>query len=148
VTVLLIAMALDFAWPSAARAPSVTVGHIDDFAPGSVTHVNTGVQVYIATLLDAGERPAALWVVRYEDGSLAVFSAYDPRTGCTLPWRESTTVPGLPRGGFFQDPCHGTSYTIDGRRVFGPSARDMDRFEFTVHAGTVEVHLDRLRSQP
>jgi cytochrome b6-f complex iron-sulfur subunit len=53
-----------------------------------------------------------------------------PHLGCTVPWRadfvwqEAET--GQDKTGWFRCPCHGSTFTDAGIRVYGPSARSMD----------------------
>jgi cytochrome b6-f complex iron-sulfur subunit len=62
-----------------------------------------------------------------------------PHLGCTVPWREtfSFTDPqtGASAQGWFRCPCHGSTYTMAGVRVFGPAPRSMDRMEVTIDGG-------------
>jgi cytochrome b6-f complex iron-sulfur subunit len=44
--------------------------------------------------------------------------------------------------GWFRCPCHGSTYSDTGRRVFGPAPRSMDVFGLTIAAdGTMTVDL-------
>ena len=55
-----------------------------------------------------------------------------PHLGCTVPWRG--TFPFEGRQGWFRCPCHGSTYTKAGVRVFGPAPRPLDTMEVTVNA--------------
>jgi hypothetical protein len=45
--------------------------------------------------------------------------------------------------GWFLCPCHGSTYSDSGRRVFGPAPRSMDLFGLTIaEDGTMTVDLD------
>lgn len=47
-----------------------------------------------------------------------------PHLGCTVPWRSDFVFGGST--GWFRCPCHGSTYTKGGVRVFGPAPRPMD----------------------
>lgn len=62
-----------------------------------------------------------------------------PHLGCTVPWRPTFLWPdpatGALKQGWFRCPCHGSTYTDAGIRVFGPAPRSMDTMEISVSAG-------------
>lgn len=123
---LIIAVALVFAWPS--REPEgarFDLGSADDFSAGSVTTVTDG----------------RFHLVRLDDGTFVALSWRDPHSGCTVPWRSNFNYAG--RRGWFRDPCRGSTYRMDGRRVFGPSPRHLDRFPVDIVAGSVIVDTSR-----
>jgi cytochrome b6-f complex iron-sulfur subunit len=62
-----------------------------------------------------------------------------------VPWRPTFVFPdpltGAPKQGWFRCPCHGSTYTDAGVRVFGPAPRSMDTMEISVDAsGRVTVN--------
>ncbi len=58
------------------------------------------------------------------DGGLLALWQKCPHLGCTVPWREDFVFGG--NTGWFRCPCHGSTYTKGGVRVFGPAPRPMD----------------------
>ena len=54
-----------------------------------------------------------------------------PHLGCTVPWRGNFNFEGVT--GWFRCPCHGSTYTPAGVRVFGPAPRPMDTMEITIN---------------
>jgi cytochrome b6-f complex iron-sulfur subunit len=71
-----------------------------------------------------------------------------PHLGCTVPWRETFVFPdpttSADKQGWFRCPCHGSTYTDAGIRVFGPSPRSLDTMELTVDAdGRVSVETGK-----
>jgi cytochrome b6-f complex iron-sulfur subunit len=67
-----------------------------------------------------------------------------PHLGCTVPWRPTFVWPdpttGAARQGWFRCPCHGSTYTDAGVRVFGPAPRSLDTMAIEVQAnGTIVV---------
>ena len=69
-----------------------------------------------------------------------------PHLGCTVPWKEAFIWPddtGSPKQGWFRCPCHGSTYTDAGVRVFGPAPRSLDTFNLTVENGRVSVETGK-----
>lgn len=72
-----------------------------------------------------------------------------PHLGCTVPWRSDfrgadVGFPGL--NGWFRCPCHGSTYSRAGVRVFGPAPRPMDRMEVTINpdGASLSVNTGRI----
>jgi cytochrome b6-f complex iron-sulfur subunit len=59
-------------------------------------------------------------------GGLIALYRKCPHLGCTVPWRADARAKNDDRTGFFLCPCHGSTYTKAGVRVFGPAQRSMD----------------------
>ena len=59
-----------------------------------------------------------------------------PHLGCTVPWKPNFVWPdpatGANKLGWFRCPCHGSTYTDAGVRVFGPAPRSMDTMDLSV----------------
>ena len=73
-----------------------------------------------------------------QGGLLALYQKC-PHLGCTVPWRPTFEFGG--KTGWFRCPCHGSTYTKGGVRVFGPSPRPLDTMEISVKSGGgVEVN--------
>ena len=127
----LAAIAIIFAWPSREPGNGVfDLGSVNDFSVGSVTTVEEG----------------EFHLVRLDDGTFIALSWVDSHLGCTVPWRENFVWPdatGTPRPGWFRNGCHGETYDITGRRVFGPSPRGLDRYPVSVVSGRVTVDTNR-----
>lgn len=73
-----------------------------------------------------------------------------PHLGCTVPWRgdfdgSQVNFPGVT--GWFRCPCHGSTYSRAGVRVFGPAPRSMDTFLITVNGdGSLTVNTRAITS--
>ena len=71
-----------------------------------------------------------------------------PHLGCTVPWNPSfdgSTVnfPGII--GWFRCPCHGSTYSRAGVRVYGPAPRSMDTMAVTVNRDhSINVNTGRI----
>ena len=63
--------------------------------------------------------------------------------GCTVPWRSDFEFGGVT--GWFRCPCHGSTYTKGGVRVFGPAPRSLDTFAITkVDASGLSVNTGKI----
>jgi cytochrome b6-f complex iron-sulfur subunit len=61
-----------------------------------------------------------------------------PHLGCSVPWRGGFSYEG--DQGWFRCPCHGSTYTKAGVRVFGPAPRSMDTMAIEIDgAGNITV---------
>lgn len=73
-----------------------------------------------------------------------------PHLGCSVPWRpdfdgSQVNFPGII--GWFRCPCHGSTYSKAGIRVFGPAPRPMDTFLITVNSdGSIVVNTRAITS--
>ena len=71
-----------------------------------------------------------------------------PHLGCSVPWNASfdgaaVNFPGVV--GWFRCPCHGSTYSRAGVRVFGPAPRPMDTMLIAVNAdGSLSVNTGRI----
>lgn len=71
-----------------------------------------------------------------------------PHLGCTVPWSpafDGSTVnfPGVI--GWFRCPCHGSTYSRAGVRVFGPAPRPMDTMLLSVNGdGSLSVNTGKI----
>jgi len=82
-------------------------------------------------------------VVASERGGLIALYQKCPHLGCAVPWRPEFEFGGAK--GWFRCPCHGSTYTKGGLRVFGPSPRSLDTFALTRNAdGSVTIDTGRI----
>ncbi|HNN93670.1 Rieske 2Fe-2S domain-containing protein [Haliangium sp. UPWRP_2] len=70
-------------------------------------------------------------------GGLTALSATCPHAGCGIDYDESAHK--------FVCPCHNSTFALDGRRLSGPSPRDMDRLDVSVQGSTVFCQFQRFR---
>ncbi len=80
----------------------------------------------------------AVWLVRRGDDVLA-FAAACPHLGCSI-----NAAPPPARG--FACPCHTSEFDADGKKVSGPSPRDMDALATKIEEGAVLVDFHRYRN--
>lgn len=73
-----------------------------------------------------------------------------PHLGCTVPWNPGfqgaqVNFPGV--NGWFRCPCHGSTYSRAGVRVFGPAPRPMDTMLVTQNSdGSINVNTGKITS--
>lgn len=112
----------------------ISIGLATDYPPGSKTEVSEG-KFWLVNLTEEQGGP----------GFLALYWMC-PHLGCTVPWRENFnfTDPesGRTRSGWFNCPCHGSTYTDAGVRVFGPAPRSLDRMELSIDPETGRISVD------
>ncbi len=93
-----------------------TVGHVDEFPPGSVTPVTAG----------------RFYLVRLDDGGFLALYRKCTHLGCAVPWDQAR--------GEFVCPCHASAFKPDGDVINPPAPRPLDRFPVTIGAeGMIEV---------
>lgn len=103
---------------------TVSAGNAADVSPGEKIRIPEG-RFWLVSLTEEQGGP----------GLLALWQKC-PHLGCTVPWRPNFvfTDPetGESKKGWFRCPCHGSTYTDTGVRVFGPAPRSMDTMALSV----------------
>jgi cytochrome b6-f complex iron-sulfur subunit len=137
-----VGLLLDFLYPRNVRGfgGPVAAGNVSLYEKGGDPVHNREGQFWIANLDPAETRPGGSGG---GDGLLALWRKC-PHLGCTVPWRSTFSFEG-DAGGWFRCPCHATTYTKAGVRVFGPAARSMDTMEIEVDdAGNITVQTGNI----
>jgi len=122
-----------FTWPQGSPGRArFDLGSVDAYSVGSVTTVEDG----------------AFHLVRLSGETFIALSWTDSHfRRCTVPWRPDFVWPdpdtGQPKEGWFRDPCASSTYDIEGRRVFGPASRDLDRYSVSIAGDRVFVNTNR-----
>lgn len=98
----------------------ISVGMVDEFPPGSVTHIPNG-RFYLSRLQDGG--------------FLAIYQRCT-HLGCNVPWDQVQ--------GKFVCPCHNSQFTVDGEVLNPPAPRPLDLFAITIEDGMIKVDTGRL----
>lgn len=121
----------------------VFVGTVDQLQPGSFIR-NLDAKAWVMRMgPDQAAREGA------PEGSIIALYHKCPHLGCTVPYRPEFNFPD-PRngdesyGGWFRCPCHGSTYSFSGVRVFGPAPRSMDTFEFEIVDGNITVNTGKI----
>ena len=116
-----VAAVLDFLYPRGIKGfgGPVPAGKASEFPRGGDPKHNIIGQFWLVNLDPAESRPGG---GGGGEGLLALWHRC-PHLGCTVPWRSGFTYGG--DQGWFRCPCHGSTYTKSGIRVFGPAPRSM-----------------------
>lgn len=96
-------------------------------------------------LVRLSEEQAAQNLAPDKAGAYLALNRKCPHLGCTVPFNPTFTFDDPTGGtvtGWFRCPCHGSTYSDSGRRVFGPAPRSMDVFGlFVAEDGTMTIDL-------
>lgn len=101
----------------------ITVGIVDDFPSGSVTHIPDG-RFYLARLQDGG--------------FLAIYSRCT-HLGCSVPWDQTAES--------FICPCHSSQFNIQGEVLNPPAPRPLDIFPIEIVDNIIQVDTSRPTSR-
>ncbi len=93
----------------------ITAGKVDDFPPGSVTHIPNG----------------RFYVVRLPDGGFLAVYHRCTHLGCTVPWDAEAQR--------FVCPCHNSQFDMRGDLENPPAPRPLDLFPLTIADGDIRV---------
>ena len=133
---------LNFFWPrKVVRAGSVvTVPAAQVPAPGAEPKHFQGGRFYLVNLRpgEGVPEPYQHFAPPAKSGGILALSQKCPHLGCTVPWRPDFEYEGITS--WFRCPCHQSTYTTAGIRVYGPAPRSMDTFPVKVNRdGSAEV---------
>jgi menaquinol-cytochrome c reductase iron-sulfur subunit len=103
---------------------------------GEPRHVTLVADHRDAWTLEKAVQLGAAWLLRQGD-EVNAWSTTCPHLGCAID--RSATAPG------FFCPCHDSSFDPEGRRLSGPSPRDLDALATRVQDGVVQVEFHRFR---
>ena len=121
---------------------TVFVGSVDQLAPGKKLH----------------NLDAKAWIVRFDaeqarrnnaqEGAIMALYHKCVHLGCTVPYRADFSREDPRNGetyaGWFLCPCHGSTYSDGGVRVFGPAPRSLDTFALTIDGGKMTVNTGKI----
>ncbi|MBI5288470.1 MAG: Rieske 2Fe-2S domain-containing protein, partial [Chloroflexi bacterium] len=83
------------------------------------------------------------------EGAIVALYHKCPHLGCTLTRRTEYSFTDSRNKetyqGWFRCPCHGSTYSVSGFRVFGPAPRSMDTFELTIDNGNITVDTGKIK---
>ncbi|HLZ71665.1 MAG TPA: ubiquinol-cytochrome c reductase iron-sulfur subunit [Dehalococcoidia bacterium] len=134
---------------------------VNFFNPRHITGFGGIVKVPKSTIPEQGKDPvkifdAKTWLVNLKpgeggfqsipgskNGGLIALYQKCVHLGCTVPWRADFEFGG--ERGWFRCPCHGSTYTKGGARVFGPAPRSLDTFDLTINGdGSVSINTGKI----
>ncbi|MBA4181214.1 MAG: cytochrome B6 [Anaerolinea sp.] len=122
----------------------VTVPRVSVPAPGAEPSRISGGKFWLSNLQGA---EGDVLGVGGTGGLLALYWKC-PHLGCTVPWNPSfngaaVNFPGVT--GWFRCPCHGSTYSRAGIRVYGPAPRPMDTMALSVNGdGSLSVNTGKI----
>lgn len=141
-----VGMFLDFFYPRNVQGfgGPVPAGSVNEYPAGADPIHNVQGQFLLANLDPNETRPGGSGG---KAGLLALWHRC-PHLGCTVPWRQGFEYQG--DKGWYRCPCHGSTYTKAGVRVFGPAPRSMDTMKIDIDdAGNITVQTgDRTPGGP
>ena len=118
----------------AAAKPESATYRLDDLTPGEPVFFRP------SDMGGAYDRPYGIWLVRLEDGEVLALFSRDRHLGQSV--ERFNWPPGL------DDPTYGSpnggAFSLDGRSLNGPAARDLDRFPVRVEDGLVRIDTTQL----
>lgn len=94
----------------------INAGKVDDFPPGSVTHIANG----------------RFYLSRLQDGGFLALYQRCTHLGCSVPWDQSE--------GAFVCPCHSSKFTVEGEVMNPPAPLPLEIFPITIVDGQVMVN--------
>lgn len=131
-----VGLLLDYLYPRNVQGfgGPVPAGNVADYEKGAPPVANSEGQFWLANMDPAETRPGGSGGA---DGLLALWRKC-PHLGCTVPWRGTFSYEG--DAGWYRCPCHASTYTKAGIRVFGPAPRSMDTMAIEIDdAGNITV---------
>ena len=141
-------------WASmGAMAAGIGACSLDLIYPTKVTGFGGQVNVPAAAVPPPGQKvqipEGRFWLVNLtaEQGGPGLLALWwkCPHLGCTVPWVPAFIWPdpatGALKQGWFRCPCHGSTYTDAGIRVYGPAPRSLDTMAITV-SGSGDLTVD------
>jgi menaquinol-cytochrome c reductase iron-sulfur subunit len=66
------------------------------------------------------EQKSSAWVILNHDGSVTAFAPLCTHLGCAYGWNSSRRE--------FQCPCHGSTFSKEGKVLTGPASRPLDQY--------------------
>ena len=131
-----VGLMVDYLYPRNVRGfgGPVPAGKVSEYKKGAEPRAFLEGQFFLANL-DPSEAGA-----NGTGGAAGLLALWHkcPHLGCTVPWRKEFDFEGVK--GWYRCPCHGSTYTKAGIRVFGPAPRSMDTMKIDVDgAGNIVV---------
>jgi cytochrome b6-f complex iron-sulfur subunit len=136
----IVAATLNALWPRGVTGFGGTVfgGTVDELLPGVPKKVVEAKAWLMKLDAVTAERNGG------QEGAVLALYQKCPHLGCTVPWRADYSYEdpriGQKYSGWFLCPCHGSTYSGAGVRVFGPAPRSMDTFALSIENGNITIN--------
>jgi hypothetical protein len=110
----------------------------DGLARGGIVHLGPAESLYGNPFCIEAQH---FCIVQLSDGQILALYTYDTHPlfrsqDCAVHWLPDLSFEDPDTGqetqGWFRADCSGSTFRLDGERVFGPSSRDLDQFKATV----------------
>ena len=144
----------------------IVVTILNSIYPRGITGFGTTIAVGAVESLTPGKKlhnlDAKAWIVRFNaeqaahnppavEGAVMALYHRCVHLGCTVPYREDFSFEDPRNGqtypGWFRCPCHGSTYSDAGVRVFGPAPRSLDTFDLSIDSsGIMQVNTGKISS--
>jgi menaquinol-cytochrome c reductase iron-sulfur subunit len=121
----------DFLSPSWKKnnTPTVPVARADSIPLGVPTFVRFEERVPDSWLVTTENQ--GLWIVTKDHQNFTIFDPHCTHLKCPFYWDD--------KQGIFVCPCHGGKFDMDGKVLGGPPPRPLDRWEYILNQGEIEV---------
>lgn len=77
--------------------------------------------------------PGSAWLVKEADGTLVAFDPRCTHAKCAYAWKAADAK--------FECHCHDAAFDVNGKVLYGPPPRPLDRFPIISSDGTVELQV-------
>ncbi len=124
-----------------AGTPAPTIGATLQVDPASLEAGRPAELPF--TLPASGGSPAvagSAWLVKEADGTLVAFDPRCTHARCAYAWSAAD--------GRFDCHCHRAAFDVEGKVLFGPPPRPLDRFEVRAAGGRIELEVPADFSTP
>ena len=121
----------DFLSPSwkKTNTPTVPIARADSIPVGVPTFVRFEERVPDSWLVTTENQ--GLWVITKDQQNFTIFDPHCTHLKCPFYWDDKQAI--------FVCPCHGGKFDIDGKVLAGPPPRPLDRWEYILNQGEIEV---------
>jgi cytochrome b6-f complex iron-sulfur subunit len=75
--------------------------------------------------------------VKLNTGEIIALSQKSTHLGCTVPYRPDFVWSGIKS--WFRDPCSGSTWDLNGHKVYGPAPRGLDQYAVQIVGAQVQV---------
>lgn len=118
-------------WPPRARKQGewVEAGQVSQLQPEAPDEV-----VFRRNVVDGWQvssQKTSAWLVKNRDGSVVAFAPQCTHLGCAYHWDDTKTR--------FVCPCHASAFDLEGKVLYGPAPRPLDRYEVKVEGAKVLI---------